>query len=145
MIHVTAEVDIARAGAEVFDYLAEVENNTEWLSGMRSCRWTSQQPIRVGSTYAQVSQFLGREIRTSFEVTAYEPGHMVTIESRHGSSFPITVTRRVDATGAGRCHVTETVDGDASGFYSIAAPVLRRVVQRTIRRDYVNLKRLLES
>jgi uncharacterized protein YndB with AHSA1/START domain len=145
MIHVTAEVDIARPAADVFAFLAEVEHNTEWLSGMRSCRWTSQPPVRVGSTYEQASQFLGREIRTSFEVTAYEPDHLVTIQSREGSSFPITVTRMVSATDARRCHVTETVDGDPSGFYSIAAPVLRRMVQRTIRRDYRNLKRLLET
>jgi uncharacterized protein YndB with AHSA1/START domain len=145
MIHVTAEVDVARSAEDVFAYLAEVEHNTEWLSGMRSCRWTSEPPVRAGSTYEQVSHFLGREIRTRFEVTAYEPGHLVTIRSREGSSFPITVTRKVVATGARQCHVTEIVDGDPSGFYSLAAPVLRRMVERTIRRDYRNLKRLLES
>lgn len=32
---------------------------------MRSCRWTSDPPIGVGSTYDQVASFLGREIITS--------------------------------------------------------------------------------
>jgi uncharacterized membrane protein len=145
MIRVVVEVDIDRPAPEVFAYLEEVENNTRWLKGMRSCRWTSPPPVRVGSTYEQRSEFLGREIRTSFEVTRHEPGHLVTIESREGSSFPITVTRMVDSNGNGRSHVTEMVEGDASGFYSLATPLLKRMVQRNIRRDYGTLKRLLES
>ena len=145
MIHIEVEVDIWRPPEEVFEYLQEVENNTRWLSGMRSSRWTSPPPVRVGSTYEQVSQFLGREIHTSFEVTKHQPGHLVTIESREGSSFPITVTRMVRPNADGGTHVTEIVDGDARGFYSVASPLLKRIVERTIKRDYGKLKRLLEN
>ena len=145
MIHVEVKVDIDRPAPEVFAYLEEVENNTQWLKGMRSTRWTSPRPVGVGSTYEQRSHFLGRDIRTSFEVTRHEPGRLVTIESREGSSFPITVTRQVEPDGPGRSHVTEIVDGDASGFYSVTTPLLRRMVQRNIQRDYGSLKRLLEA
>jgi uncharacterized membrane protein len=145
MIHVTADVDIDRPGDEVYAYLENVENNVQWLKGMRSCRWTSAPPVRVGSRYEQVAHFLGRDIHTSFEVTRLEPGRSITIESRAGSSFPLTVTRSVVPTGDARCHVTEIVDGDASGFYAIATPLLKRAVERTIRRDYRALKLLLES
>jgi uncharacterized membrane protein len=145
MIHVEVRVDIDRPAGEVFAYLEEVENNTRWLKGMRSARWTSPRPVGVGSTYEQRSHFLGRDIKTSFEVTRHEPGRLITIESRAGSSFPITVTRQVEPDGPGRSHVTEIVDGDASGFYSVATPLLRRMVQRNIQRDYGSLKRLLEA
>jgi hypothetical protein len=101
--------------------------------------------VGAGSTYEQVSQFLGREIHTSFEVTRHQPGRLVTIESREGSSFPIKVTRMVRPNGDGGSHVTEIVDGDARGFYSVASPLLKRMVERTIRRDYGKLKQLLES
>jgi len=110
VIHIEVRVDIDRPAAEVFEYLEEVENNPRWLSGMRSSTWTSQSPVGVGSTYAQVSQFLGRQIHTSFEVTRHEPGRLITIESREGSSFPITVTRIVEPDGDGRARVTELVD-----------------------------------
>lgn len=145
MIHVEAHVDIDRSASEVFEYLEEVENNPRWLSGMRSSRWTSQPPVGVGSTYVQVSQFLGRQIHTSFEVTRHEPGRLITIESREGSSFPITVTRIVEPDGDGRARVTELVDADAKGFYTLATPLLKRLVERTIRRDYGTLKHLLEE
>jgi uncharacterized membrane protein len=145
MIHLKVEIDIDRAAEEVFTFLEDAENNTKWLKGMRSARWTTAPPVRKGSTYEQVSAFLGREIRTSFEVTELEPRRLITIKSREGSSFPITVTRIVERAAPAACRVTEIVDGDARGFYAIASPLLKLMVQRTIRRDYRGLKRMLES
>jgi hypothetical protein len=55
------------------------------------------------------------------------------------------VTRSVDPRGEGGCHVREDVEGDTSGFYSIAEPLLKPMVVRNIRRDYRNVKRLMES
>jgi len=141
-VEVTVEID--RPASEVFAYLEEVTNNTEWLRGMRSCTWTTDPPVHVGSRYEQMAEFLGRPIRTSFEVTAHHPGRLVTIESREGSSFPLRVTRQVQPLDGSRCRVTETVESDPSGFYRIARPLLRAVVTRTIRRDYRSLKALLE-
>jgi hypothetical protein len=129
----------------VFAFLEEVENNTRWLRGMESSTWTTPPPVRVGSRYRQRARFLGKRIETSFEVTVHRPGELVTISSREGSSFPLTVTRRVEALDAGRCRVTETVDSDPSGFYRFAEPLLRRLVQRNIQRDYRRLKALLEA
>ena len=145
MISVSVEVDVERPAAEVFAYLEDAENNPHWIPNMRSCRWTTPPPIRVGSRYEQASQFLGREIHTSFEVIRHEPGRLVTIESRVGSSFPIKVTRTVEPRGAAACHVREDVEGDTSGFYSIAEPLLKPMVVRNIRRDYRNLKRVMEG
>lgn len=141
---VVVSVEIDRPAPEVFAYLEDVTNNTAWLKGMRSCEWSTDPPVGVGSRYEQVAHFLGKDIRTSFEVTAHEPGRMITISSREGSSFPLTVTRRVDPMGEGRCRVTETVQSDPGGFYRLARPLLFRMVERNITRDYRTLKQLLE-
>src|SRR4051794_37152641 len=142
---VVVTVDIERPAADVFAYLDDVTNNTAWLKGMRSCTWTTPLPIGVGSRYEQVAEFLGKEIRTSFEVTAHEPGRLVTIRSREGSSFPLTVTRMVEPIDDKRSRVIETVESDPGGFYRIAQPVLRGMVARNIARDYRSLKILLEG
>lgn len=137
---VVVRVEIDRPAEEVFAFLEEVENNPSWLRGMRSCTWTTPLPIGVGSRYEQAAAFLGKEIRTSFEVTAHEPGRLVTITSRAGSSFPITVTREVAPLGPDRCRVTETVVSDPSGFYRVASPLLASMVRRRIQRDYRRLR-----
>jgi uncharacterized membrane protein len=142
---VIVRVEIGRPVPEVFAFLEEVENNPRWLRGMESCTWTTPPPVRVGSRYEQRASFLGKQIRTSFEVTAHQPGALVTIQSRAGSSFPITVTREVSPVGDGRSLVTETLESDPRGYYRTAEPLLRQLVQRRIRRDYRRLKALLEA
>jgi uncharacterized membrane protein len=142
---VVVRVGIARPVPEVFAFLEEVENNPRWLRGMESCTWTTPPPVRVGSRYEQRASFLGKQIRTSFEVTAHQQGSLVTIRSREGSSFPITVTRQVEPLGDRGSLVTETLDSDPRGYYRVAEPLLRLLVQRRIRRDYQRLKALLEA
>ncbi len=142
---VEVSVEIGRPADEVFEYLEDATNNPHWIKNMDSCTWTSTGPIGVGSTYDQRSHFLGRTIEVHFRVTAHEPGRLITITSAEGSSFPITVTREVTPVGPKRCRVKETVQGDPEGFYRMASPLLRLGVIRNVRRDYAELKAMMEA
>jgi uncharacterized membrane protein len=142
---VVTEVEIGRPPAVVWEYLENAEHNPEWLRNMSSCRWITDPPIRVGSRYEQVARFLGQEVRTSFEVSALEKERVVTISSLPGSSFPLTITRKLDPIDAGRCRVTEIAGGDPSGFYRVAEAPMRVMVRLNINRAYRRLKQLLEN
>jgi hypothetical protein len=144
MIDITTSVEIERNAAAMFEYLADFENNPPWQRGMRSASWTSQPPVAVGSTYDQIARFVGREIRTSFEVTALEPARSITITSTAGS-FPVTITRTVAALGAGRSKATAHVSGDSSRFLRIADPIAQWLVRRAVTGDYARLKQILEN
>ena len=143
MIKVESSVIIDRPSDVVFEYLTNFENNPRWQSGMQEAYFTSDGPLDVGSTYSQVARFLGRRIDSNFVVVAYEPGHMVTITSSSGS-FPITVTRSVKSAGSGT-EVKAIVEGDATGFFKLAEPIMGRMVQRSVDGDYARLKEVLES
>lgn len=143
MIRVETSVHVNRPAEEVFGFIANFENNPRWQSGQVEARFTSDGPLRVGSTYDQVAKFLGRRIISTFEVVEYEPGRMIKASSTAGS-FPITFTRMVEAAGDG-AHVSAVIEGDASGFFKLAEPLLARMVQRSVEADYRNLKRLLEE
>jgi uncharacterized membrane protein len=142
---VVVQLEIDRAPAIVWEYMENAEHNPEWLRNMQVARWTTEPPVRVGSQYEQVASFLGKEVRTSFEVTDLEPGRRITISSLPGSSFPVRITRQLEPLDEHRCRVRETAEGDAGGFYRIVEPVLRMLVQRNISRDYRRLKRILEA
>jgi uncharacterized protein YndB with AHSA1/START domain len=71
---VVVEIEINRPPAVVWEYMENAEHNPEWLRNMESARWTTDPPIRVTSRYEQLAHFLGKDVRTSFEVTALEPG-----------------------------------------------------------------------
>jgi len=138
-------VDIACPPAAVWTYLADAERNTEWLDNMQSCRWLTAPPVAAGSRYEQVARFLGKEVRTTFEVTELRDGELITISSLPGSSFPLTITRQLGPVDARRCRVTEIAGGDPAGFYRLAEPLMRPLVRRNIARAYAKLKLLLEA
>ena len=143
MIKIETEVKIDRPADEVFAFISNFENNPRWQSGQLEARFTSDGPLRVGSTYDQVAKFLGRRVVSTFEVVEYEPGRKVKASSTSGS-FPITFTRIVEPSKEGS-EVTATIEGDASGFFKLAEPLLARMVQRSVDSDYRNLKRILEK
>lgn len=130
---------------EVFKFLANAENNPQWQNGMRSCTWTSEPPIGVGSTYEQHARFMGKNVRSTFEVTAYEPGQRIAIKAVE-STFPIEVDRAVAPTGPESCKVTAVISGGPEGTIAgLVGPFAGRIAQNLINRDYDRLVELLES
>ena len=139
-----SSLEVDRPAAEVFAIVADFSRNPEWQRGMKSAVWTSEPPVRAGSTYDQVARFLGRDVTTSFEVVAYQPGRSITIESR-ASSFPIRVTRFVEPINDERCRVVADVSGEPGRFFKLFGPVLEWMAERSVRGDYLRLKRILDE
>lgn len=144
MMEVTASIDIDRPASEVFEYLADMANNPEWQQGQQRCTWTSEPPLRKGSTYDQEAKFLGKKIVSSFEVVEFDPGHRIRIRTT-GGTMPIDVTREVAALSEDRSTVSAIVRGDPPMVFRLAGPLLTMMVRSSVRKDYQRLKALLES
>ena len=123
--------------------VGDFSRNPEWQHGMKTAEWVTEPPLAVGSRYVQHAGFLGRDIRSLFEVVELEAGRRVTIDTIEGT-FPITVTRTVTAAGDG-CRISAEVRGDAGGLFRLMTPLLRVLVKRSVDGDYRRLKRLLEN
>lgn len=144
-MEMSATRDIGRPAEDVFEFLADAANNPTWQRGMRSCAWTSMPPIGPGSTYEQHARFMGRDVRTTFVVTAYEAGRRIVITSVE-SPFPIEVERAVEPTGLRSCRVSATIRGGPERRFAwLAAPLVGRMAQSSIDGDYDRLVALLES
>ncbi|MGG1686730.1 SRPBCC family protein [Pseudalkalibacillus sp. NRS-1564] len=141
-IEVKTSILIERPPEVVFNYITNFENNPDWQSGMVSAKFINGV-LREGATYDQVAKFLGKEIKTTFIVRQYNPYHKIQIESVD-STFPIKVTREVQVAGEG-CVVKAVVEGNPGRLFSLARPVLSKLVQRSIEKDYAHLKQLLEA
>ena len=144
MIQVTTSIEIDRAADDVFAFVWEFPNNPQWQRGQESCTWTSEPPLRVGSTYDQRARFLGKELVNSFEVIELEPGRRVRFTSTAGT-LPLTITRIVEPLGPSRSRFTEEVEGESVGAFRIGEPLVRRMVKRSIARDFPRLKAILET
>ncbi len=143
MIEVHVDILIDHPAPETFAFISNFENNPKWQKGMDTCTITSQAPFGIGLTYDQVAHFLGKEIVSTFEVKEFEPGRKVKATTIAGS-FPITFTRMVSDEN-GKSRVRALIEGDSTGFFKIAAPIMRWMVNRNIQKDYKELKKLLEA
>ncbi len=144
MTDITTTARIERPAEVVFDVVADMENNPRWQRGQQRCVWTSEPPLRIGSTYDQTARFLGREITSSFEVAELEPGRRIRIVTT-GGSMPIDVTRIVEPVSDEACDVTAIVRGQPPRLLRLLGPVLDRLVLRSVRADYERLRELLEG
>lgn len=142
-IRVEVEIMIERPPDEVFAYITNFENNPAWQSGMKSCEFTTEPPLRVGSRYKQVAAFLGREIISEFEVQEYKPNQTIYFRSISGT-FPIQVRRTVEPRGSATL-VSAVIEGDPDGVMKLFSPFVRRMMHSNIEADYERLKKLLET
>ena len=144
VVDVISEIEVGCTASKAFSVISDMSRNVEWQKGMRSCEWTSDPPLAVGSTYDQVASMFGRSIITSFEVSDFVPDERIRIVST-SSTFPLDITRSVEDLGAGRCLVRARVTGDSGRKIPMPAAPLRWFVGKSIRRDYACLKALLEA
>lgn len=144
-MELSATRQIRRPAGEVFEFLADASNNPLWQSGMVSCRWSSEPPVRVGSTYEQQARFLGRNVISTFVVTGYEPPKQIEIKTVE-STFPIRVSRSVESTAPASCRVSAEISGGPEGgLMKLFEPLMGLAAQRSVDRDYDRLVQLLES
>lgn len=132
------ERTIEASAAEVAPFFFDATNNPSWQGGMKSCEWTTEPPIAMGSIYEQVAEFRGKPVNTTFEVTEYQPDRIIRIESIE-STFPIQVTRRVEPLDSGRCRVSADISGQPGGALRVLTMVGKRVAKRSIETDYDRL------
>ena len=142
-VDITSSLAIAAPAPAVWDIISDFSRNPEWQKGMDSCVWLTDPPLRVGSRYTQEASFLGRTIRSVFEVTELVAGSTVTIDTVEGT-FPITVTRSIDETSEG-CVIRAHVRGNPTGLMGLLSPLTTQIVKRSVAADYKRLKAAVEA
>jgi uncharacterized membrane protein len=140
---VAVEVTVERPRKEVAGYAADWRNDTEWIRALSEARLVTEPPFGVGSRVERVAAFLGRKIVYVNEVVEYEPGRRLVMRSVR-APFPMTVSYAFEDAGAGT-RMRIRAQGDASGVYRLAGPLLARAVERSIAGDLDRLKRTLEA
>lgn len=124
------------------DYVADWRNDPVWIRALSESELLTDPPLRVGSRVRRVAGFLGKRIEYVNEVVELEPGRRLVMRSVQ-APFPMTVVYELEDAGAGTL-MRIRADGDASGFYRLAGPLLARAVRRSIAGDLERLRETLE-
>lgn len=78
VITVERTVEVARPIAAVFAYLADFTHTEQWDPGTISTTRTDDGPLRVGSTFRNVSRFGKRVTELDYHVVRLEPDARLT-------------------------------------------------------------------
>jgi uncharacterized membrane protein len=139
MTDVSTEATIARPRDEVARYATDWRNDQDWIGALTDVRLVQEEPLQV----ARVASFLGKRIEYVNEVVEHEPGRRLVMRSVK-APFPMTVTYEFEDAPGGALMRIRT-EGDATGFYRLAGPLLARAVKRGVAGDLERLKARLES
>ena len=143
MVKVKTSVVINRPVEEVFKFADDPNNDAQWQTGLIESKQTSEGDVGVGTTFLSVNQFLGKRLESTLEITEYEPNRRVSIKSTSGP-IPITGTTTFEEVEEGT-KVTFEAEGDVSGLFKLAEPIVARTAQRQFEGNFLTLKDVLEA
>ena len=144
MIEIRQTLTVKQPPDEVFEFWADHSNNPKWQKGQRSCTWTSEPPIGVGSTYDQEAALMGRPIVSKFECVEFEPHKRIRMKTTE-STIPLDITREVSPGPDGGTTLEATIRGGPEGIGRIFDPFMRWMVARNVRKDYQRLEELFDE
>jgi carbon monoxide dehydrogenase subunit G len=143
VIRLDKSVTINTPLEEVFTFIGNFENESQWADEVVRTERTSEGPTGVGSTFADHVRFMGRSMKTSYEVVGYEPNSVITVKTSSGP-VPFTATYSFDEVD-GSTRLSIGADIEPRGLFKLAAPMIRRQLDRQWTRNFAHLKALLES
>lgn len=142
MITVEKSIQINKPAADVFAYASNYDNATKWQGGVESVE-VDNDANRVGGKYTEVRKFLGREMRTTLEITAYEPDAKWAAKAINGP-VPYEVTMTLEAADGGTKVVTH-IDGEPTGFFKMAQGAVQNQLDKSLEGDLQRLKEQVEA
>jgi carbon monoxide dehydrogenase subunit G len=142
-VHAELSIAIERPPEDVFAYLADVSNLTEWQSGVHSAEIEGGGAATAGARVVESRTMLGKEMTTTLEIVDFEPPRLFTLRALDGPAL-LTIRHELEPSG-GETELRVVVEGDVKHMPGFAAGLMMRGAERQFRRDFERLKRLLES
>ena len=142
MIKVESSVVINKPIAEVFAFVTNGENSVKWQGGLEASI-PDGPPNVVGSKYTEVRKFMGQEMKSTMQLTAYEMNAKWAAKVLTGP-VPYEVTVTFEAADSAT-KMTTHVEGEPKGFFKIAEGMLKGQLEKSIQEDGERLKKLLEG
>ena len=137
---VRVEIVIDKPRAAVAAFMFDPANDARWTSGVIAVNPLAPGRLTPGSRVERTVRFLGRRFSYLYEVIDARGDEFVELQVN--DPFPMRVRYQLDDEGA-RTRASIRAQGEAGGFYKLAAPILDFMVRRSIARDLRQLKRCL--
>jgi uncharacterized membrane protein len=141
---IRSRIEIDAPIGEVWDRLADIERQPEWMTEMKSVRLTTPGPVGVGTRGEATVRILGIAVNDPVEVVEFAPPHRFAI--RHDGRFSGHGLITLDTLDGGRRTRVEWAETLIPPILPnlgsmVQAPILGRIFQADLER----LKVLIEN
>ena len=143
MMTVEKSIVVNKPVGEVFAAVTAKDFYQKFQAGVTEVILGKGPPNTVGSTFTEVRRFMGQDMRTELEVTAFEPNAKWAAKVIKGP-VPYEVTTTLEAADGGTKYTT-TVVGEPTGFFKIAEGLVASQLEKTLAADLQTLKDLIEK
>lgn len=141
MPSVTRTFSTTAAPEAAYAYLADFRNAEEWDPGTQSCERTGGDG-GVGTTYRNVSSFLGREVELTYTTAELAPPARVHLRGTN-ESFEGHDIFEIRSSGRG-AEVTYRADMSFSGLARLASPAVSAYLPILARKTVDQLRSCLD-
>jgi hypothetical protein len=142
MLKVEKSVKINRPLPEVFAFVANTYNVPKWQGGVENVYL--EGPIgNVGTKFTEVRRFMGQEMKSTLEITAFDPDAKWAARVITGPVI-YEVTATFEAIPGGT-KMTTRVEGEPKGFFKVAEGMLIGQLDKSLEEDGNRLKGILEG
>ena len=142
MIKVEKSIFINKPPEVVFAFVTAEGNYTKFQAGVTEVIEGGPRNT-VGSSFTEVRKFMGQEMRTTLEITAFVPNAKWAAKVVKGP-VPYEVTVTYEASGGGTNYTTH-VKGEPKGFFKLAEGMVAGQLEKSLTEDGQKLKELLEK
>lgn len=143
-IEVRVETTIGAPRAKVAEYVVDPETAPEWYENITSAEWKSEKPLRVGSRIGFTANFLGKQMKYTYEVREFIPGEKLVMEAVDSPMAMQTTYLFADG-GAGKTRFTLINCGKQSKYFGFLSPIMSIAMKKAMTKNLRDLKRIMEN
>jgi uncharacterized protein YndB with AHSA1/START domain len=142
VIRIANNITIARTLDDVFQYVADYNNNPHWMP-VQSVQPITQGPIGAGTKFKQQFHMMGAEYEMDCMVHEFVPGEKIAFEY----VAPVFSWKGIVlfAPNSAGTHLKTHGDVELSGTLRVAEPIVAPKVRKLISNTAPKLKQILES
>ena len=144
----TASIKVNKPIEEVWRFIADLGNSSQWLDGVSGVEPTFEGEIALGATFISKYQFDGKSHQVSYLLTAFDPTHRISYRVS-GGPHPAFNRLELKSTGSATkvSHLMEMdIDQRNIGVVFLGlGPLVRLTIMFKLRKDLKKLKARLEA
>ncbi len=143
MINLDFGVLVDRPIKDVFTFVSNPNNMSQWNSAVVSLQQATSGAVGVGTKFKTVGEMMGRRIEGEMQVTIYEPDTQCGFQLQAGPML-VNLTLNFKTVGTGT-KVSLNAQGNPGGIFKLAEGVMAGQVKSMMEGNLARLKTVLEK